>query len=149
MDLRMQKRMAAQILKVGIHRVWFDDDDLDEISEAVTREDIKRLIIRGSIQQKQVQGTSRVRANKIKLQKAKGRRRGQGSRKGSKHSKVSSKRMWIKTIRPIRRRLKELRDSNLIEKSVYRKTYMMAKGGTFKSKAYLESYLKEHKMMRQ
>lgn len=149
MDLRMQKRMAAQILKVGIHRVWFDDDDLDEISEAVTREDIKRLIIRGSIQQKQVQGTSRVRANKIKLQKAKGRRRGHGSRKGSKHSKVSSKRMWIKTIRPIRRRLKELRDSNLIEKSVYRKTYMMAKGGTFKSKAYLESYLKEHKMMRQ
>jgi large subunit ribosomal protein L19e len=149
MDLGMQKRMAAQVLKVGIHRVWFDENDLDEISGAVTREDIKRLIIRGSIQQKQVKGSSRVRANKIKLQKDKGRRKGHGSRKGSKHSKVTSKRIWIKTIRPIRRRLKELRDSDAIEKSVYRKTYLMAKGGTFKSKAYLESYLKEHKMMRQ
>jgi hypothetical protein len=34
-----------------------------------------------------------------------------------------------------------------INRSVYRKTYMRAKGGMFKSKGYLESYLKEHKMM--
>jgi large subunit ribosomal protein L19e len=140
--------MSAQILKIGYHRVWFDDDDLEEISGAVTREDIKRLINRGSIQPKQARGTSRARANRIKVQKDKGRRRGHGSRKGSKHSKVSSKRRWIKTIRPIRKRLKELRDSNSIDRSVYRKTYLRAKGGMFKSKGYLESYLKEHKMMR-
>jgi large subunit ribosomal protein L19e len=148
MDLSMQKRMAAEILKVGLHKVWFDEEDLEEIGGAVTREDIKRLINRGSIQKIQSIGTSRARANKIMRQKEKGRRRGHGSRKGAKHSKVSKKSRWIKTIRPIRQRLKELRDSGSIEKSVYRKTYMMAKGGVFKSKAYLESYLKEHKMMR-
>lgn len=148
MDLGMQRRMAAEILKAGSHRIWFDEADLDEITGAVTREDIKRLINRGSIQLKQVKGTSRARANKIRLQKEKGRRRGHGTRKGAKHAKVSSKRRWIKTIRPIRKRLKELRDSNAIDRSVYRKTYMMAKGGMFRSKAYLESYLKEHKMMR-
>lgn len=148
MDLSMQRRMAAEILKVGYHRIWFDEADLEEITGAVTREDVKRLINKGSINVKQVKGTSRARANKIRLQKAKGRRSGHGSRKGSKHAKVSSKRKWIKTIRPIRRRLKELRDTNVIDRSVYRKTYMMAKGGMFRSKAYLESYLKEHKMLR-
>ncbi len=149
MDLRNKKRMAAQILKVGVNRVWFDEDDLDEVSGAVTREDVKRLIARGSIQAKQIKGQSRARANKIQLQKAKGRRRGHGSRKGAKHATVTSKRKWIKTIRPIRKRLKELRDTGAIEKSVYRKTYLRAKGGMFKSKAYLEGYLKEHKMLRQ
>jgi large subunit ribosomal protein L19e len=148
MDLSMQKRMAAEIFKAGRHRVWFDDEDLDEIVGAVTREDIKRLINRGSIQLKEVKGSSRSRANKIFLQKAKGRRRGYGSRKGSKNAAVSSKRKWIKTIRPIRTKLKELRNSGSIDRSVYRKTYLMAKGGMFRSKAYLESYLKEHKMMR-
>ncbi len=149
MDLRNKKRMAAQILKVGVNRVWFDEDALDEVSGAVTREDVKRLISRGTVRAKEIKGQSRARANKIKLQKAKGRRRGHGSRKGAKHATVTSKRKWIKTIRPIRKRLKELRDSGAIEKSVYRKTYLRAKGGMFKSKAYLEGYLKEHKMLRQ
>lgn len=148
MDLTTQRRMAAQILKIGENRVWFDDEELDEISGAVTREDIKRLINSGTIQKKQAQGVSRARANKIRIQKEKGRRRGHGSRKGSKNSKVSSKRRWIKTIRPIRKKLKELRESEAIERSVYRKTYRMAKGGMFKSKAYLETYLKDHGMMR-
>jgi large subunit ribosomal protein L19e len=141
--------MAADILKAGQNKVWFDDEDLDEIAGAVTREDVKRLIARGSIQKKQTVGSSRGRANKLKRQKDKGRRRGHGSRKGAKHATVTSKRKWIKTIRPIRSRLKELRASGSIDRSVYRKTYMRAKGGMFKSKAYLESYLKEHKMMGQ
>jgi large subunit ribosomal protein L19e len=147
MDLSMQKRMASQILKAGCHRIWFDNTDLEEVQGAVTREDIKRLINRGTIQLKQVQGTSRVRANKIRAQKEKGRRRGHGSRSGSKHARIPSKRKWIKTIRPVRNRLRELRDTGSINRSVYRKTYMRAKGGMFKSKGYLESYLKEHKMM--
>ena len=148
MERRMQKRMAGEILKIGYHRVWFDDEALEEISEAVTREDIRRLINRGTIQEVPVKGVSRARANKIKTQKAKGRQRGHGSRKGAKHAKVTSKRKWIKTIRPIRKRLRELKEANTIDRSVYRKTYMRAKGGMFRSKAYLESYLKEHKLMR-
>ncbi len=144
----MQRRMAASIMKVGANRVWFDEGDLEEIAGAVTRDDIRRLINNGSIQKKQASGTSRGRANKLKKQKAKGRRRGHGSRKGAKHSKVSSKKRWIKTIRPIRRRLRELRDSGSLERSAYRTTYNRAKGGMFRSKAYLESYLKEHKMLR-
>jgi large subunit ribosomal protein L19e len=141
--------MAANIMKVGLNKVWFDDEDLDEIAGAVTREDVKRLIARGSIQKKQTVGSSRARANKLKRQKEKGRRRGHGSRKGAKHATVTSKRKWIKTIRPIRMKLKELRAAGSIDRSIYRKTYMMAKGGMFRSKTYLESYLKEHKMMRE
>ncbi len=148
MYLKMQRKMAAEIFKAGYHRVWFDEGDLEEIAGAVTREDIKRLINRGSIQLRQAKGISRARANKLMRQKEKGRRRGHGSRKGSQNSKVSSKRKWINTIRPIRKKLKELRSSGTIEPRVYRKTYLMAKGGMFRSRAYLESYLKEHKMMR-
>lgn len=148
MSLKTQRRMAAEILKAGRNRVWFEEEDLDDITAAVTREDIKRLINKGSIGVNQIKGISSSRANKLRIQKAKGRRRGHGSRKGSKNAIVSSKRKWIKTIRPIRKRLKELRESKKIDSSIYRKTYLMAKGGAFKSKSYLEGYLKEHKMLR-
>ncbi|RMF91310.1 MAG: 50S ribosomal protein L19e [Methanobacteriota archaeon] len=148
MNLSTQKRMASQILGVGYNRVLFDEDELEEIAAAVTREDIKRLINKGAISARQVKGTSRGRIKRNMRQKAKGRRSGHGSRKGSKNAKVSSKKRWIKTIRPIRKRLKELREEGAVDRSVYRKTYRMAKGGIFRSKAYLESYLKEHKMMR-
>jgi len=143
----MQRRIAAQIMKVGLERVWFDEAELGEIAEAMTREDIRRLIHRGVIQKKQKKGVSRSRAKAVRAQKRKGRRRGHGSRKGRKFARLGSKRRWMSTIRPLRRTLRELRDKGMIDKAVYRKTYLRAKGGMFKSKSYLESYLKEHGMV--
>jgi len=142
MDVKFQRRLAASILKCGEERVWMDPNALDEIKEAVTREDIKMLIKRGLIKRKKVKGTSRVRANYIKTQKEKGRRKGPGSRKGKKYARYPRKQRWMKTIRPIRATLKDLRDSGKIDRHTYRRFYRLAKGGTFKSRNHLLMHLK-------
>ncbi len=142
MDVKFQRRLAASILKCGEERVWMDPNALDEIKEAVTREDIKMLIKRGLIKRKKIKGTSRVRANYIKMQKEKGRRKGPGSRKGKKYARYPRKERWMKTIRPIRATLKDLRDSGKIDRHTYRRFYRLAKGGTFKSRNHLLMHLK-------
>jgi large subunit ribosomal protein L19e len=149
MNLSTKRRMAASILKVGKGRVWFDSEELEGIEEAVTRADIRGLIHDGVIQAKPVKGTSRGRANFRKAQRAKGRRSGHGTRKGAKGARFPKKRRWISTIRPIRKTLVELRDAKMIDSATRRKLYGMAKGGIFKSKAHLNMYLKEKKLIKE
>ena len=43
LKLTFQKRLAADLLKCGIHRVKLDPEKLEEISEAITREEIRQL----------------------------------------------------------------------------------------------------------
>ena len=140
-DLRNQRRMAASILKCGLHRVWMDSDRIDEIAKAVTRTDIKILINGRAIKSKQIQGISRGRKKFNQKQKEKGRRKGHGSRKGAKYARLPRKERWIRTIRPIRTYLRQLRDDKSIDKSIYRKYYRKAKGGEFRSKHHLKSRL--------
>ncbi|RLF31170.1 MAG: 50S ribosomal protein L19e, partial [Thermoplasmata archaeon] len=93
------------------------------------------------IRSRQIKGISSGRKKFNKKQKEKGRRRGHGSRKGAKHARLSKKERWIKTIRPIRMYLKTLRDEKKIDRTIYRRYYMKAKGGEFKSKQHLRSHL--------
>ncbi|RLI03882.1 50S ribosomal protein L19e [Candidatus Bathyarchaeota archaeon] len=141
MDLKLQRRLAAEVLDCGINRVWLDPTALDKISEAATKEDIRKLVEEGLIKRKQVKGVCRVRINWKKRQKRKGRRRGHGSRKGKKGARASRKRLWINRIRVLRRRLKYLRDKGLIDRRTYRVLYRKAKGGEFRSLSHLNSYL--------
>ncbi|MCD6512821.1 MAG: 50S ribosomal protein L19e [Thermoplasmata archaeon] len=149
MNLKTQRRLAAELLKCGENRVWMDPEQLEEIEKAVTRRDISNLIKQGIIKAKPVKNNSRGRIRKRLAQKAKGRRKGHGSRKGKATARLPRKRRWIQTIRPIRAYLRELRDKGLIDRSVYRLYYRRAKGGQFKNKAHLklhlelEGYLKE------
>ena len=118
-----------------------DHDQLDEIAKAVTKEDIRLLINGKAIKSRQKKGISRGRKKYILNQKKKGRRSGHGSRKGAKYARLPKKDLWIKTIRPIRIYLRNLRDEKRIDKSVYRKYYMKAKGGEFRSKHHLKTHL--------
>ena len=140
-DLRNQRRMAASILKCGENRVWMDMDRVDEIAKAVTRGDVKLLVKGGAIKSRQITGISCGRKKYVRSQKEKGRRRGHGSRKGAKYARFPKKERWIQTIRPIRVYLKNLRDEKKIDKSIYRKYYMKAKGGEFRSKHHLMTHL--------
>jgi large subunit ribosomal protein L19e len=143
MDLRLQRRLAAEVLECGMNRVWFDPTALDEIASAATKDDIRELIERGLIKRKPVKGVCRVRINKRKAQKRKGRRRGHGSRKGKKTARLSRKEAWIIRIRALRKRLRELRDRGVIDRRTYRMLYMKAKGGEFRSVAHLNAYIKQ------
>jgi len=141
MNLRLQRRLASEILKCGEGRIWFDPTALDEISTAVTKEDIRELIESGLIKKKPVKGISRARIKKKKAQRAKGRRRGHGRRKGKATARMPRKRAWILRIRALRRRLKYLRDTGKIDSKTYRILYRKAKGGEFRSVSHLNTYL--------
>jgi len=133
-------------LKCGIDRVKIKQDK--EVEEALTREDIKRLINKGLITKIQKKGTSRLGAKKTREQKKKKRRKGPGSRKGSVGARKKKKELWMKRIRALRRLLKELRDQGKIEKKTYTKLYLMAKGNMFRSKKHLLNYLKENSLLK-
>ncbi len=140
-DLRNQRRMAADILKCGVNRIWMDQDRLDEIAKAVTKDDIRILVNGKAIKARPIISISSGRKNYAIKQKEKGRRHGHGNRKGGKQARQPRKKHWIKTIRPIREQLKILRNEKKISSSVYRKYYMKAKGGEFKSKHHLEAHM--------
>ncbi|MCL2149278.1 MAG: 50S ribosomal protein L19e [Methanomassiliicoccaceae archaeon] len=141
MDLKNQKRMAAEILKCGENRVWMDPDGLDDIEGCITRSDIRTAIGSGLIRAKPKQGTSKGRIRHAAEQKASGKRKGPGSRKGTANARVPDKRRWIATIRPIRDELKALRAEGKITPSVYRLYYRRAKGGVYKSRRNLRQHM--------
>ncbi|MCD6226509.1 MAG: 50S ribosomal protein L19e [Candidatus Aenigmarchaeota archaeon] len=130
-----QRRIAAEILKVGETKIWIDPEHKEEIKNAITRADIKKMISHGYIKK---------RPDKIRIKKMeKVKKQGVGSRKGKKGARLPKKRKWINTIRPLRRMLKELRDEKKIDEKNYRRLYMLAKGGVFRSRTHLKLYLKQ------
>jgi|TARA_B100001964_G_C14251510_1_gene610164 large subunit ribosomal protein L19e len=144
MQLRIQKRLAAQILKSSEKNIWLDSNRLDEIKEAITKADVKSLIKDKAIRSKEKKGISGYRTRKRKEQKSKGRRKGVGSIKGSKGARLSKKRGWINHIRVQRVFLQNLRDKDVIDRSSYRSLYMKSKGGFFRSKRHIKIYMQEH-----
>lgn len=140
-----QKRLAAELLKVGETRVWVDPEDTDRVSSAITREEIRKLIREGSIRKLPKVGISRGRKRVRKQELQAGRHKGPGSIKGH---VSNSKRKWVVRIRSIRGRLRTLRDKRFITTQVYRKLSLMAKGGTFRSAAHLDEYIDTHKLAR-
>ncbi|ABR56978.1 50S ribosomal protein L19e [Methanococcus aeolicus] len=148
MDISTQRRIASDVLDCGIDRVWIDPENLDKVKFAITKDDIRALIKDGIIVKKQKKGISSGRAKKLKEQKRKGKRKGQGSRKGAKGARTPKKRKWINTIRPLRCMLKELREEESIEVSSYRKLYRMAKGGAFRSKNHMKLYMEDHDLLK-
>ena len=70
-NLRAKKRLAARVTGVGIHRIRFDTDHLDDIADAITRENIRSLITANTITIKSFTGTSRGRAQTKKDQRNK------------------------------------------------------------------------------
>ncbi len=145
MDLKSQRRMAAEILKCGQNRVYINPNNIEDIAEAVTRSDIRRLIHEDVIKARQIKGISNGRLKERMKQKEAGKRKGHGSRKGSKYARFPKKRRWIQTIRPIRRTLKKFRADGNITPETYRQYYRHSSGGIFRSIGHLRSHIDAEK----
>lgn len=148
MKLSTQRRLAAEILDVGINRVWIDPARSADVSVAISRGDVRGLIRQGVIKAKPELAISRGRIRKRTSKRERGRMRGAGSRKGTRGAKEPKKAAWIRTVRPLRSRLRELKREGLIGQREYRVLYRMVKGGTFKSRGHLEGYLKERGLLK-
>lgn len=148
MNLKVQKKLAAQVMKCSPKRVWLDPNNYEKIKEAITKIDIKNLIKQHLIAAKPIRGVSRARANKIKKQRSKGRRKGAGSKKGTRNARFSEKRMWINKIRLQRKYLFELRKLGKIADNDFRSLYLKAKGNFFRSKRHIKLYAEEHGLIK-
>jgi large subunit ribosomal protein L19e len=147
-DLSNQRRLAAQILKIGQNRVWIDPERMDDVDGAITREEVRKLIHEKIIASLPQKGVSRSRAKTIQEKKRKGRRGGPGSITGAGYAKVTKKEAWMIKIRSLRRKLRELKASRVITERTYTEYYRMAGSGRFESIADLERNLKANELWR-
>lgn len=145
-DLTLQKRLAGKILKSAPKRVRFDPAHLHDIKAAITKTDIKGLISQGIIGVEPKRGVSRVRARKTASQRAKGLRKGPGSKEGKATARNPSKAAWIAKVRAQRDFLQELREKKIITNENYRVLYRKSKGGFFRSVRHIKIYLNEQNL---
>ncbi|MDD5177739.1 MAG: 50S ribosomal protein L19e [Candidatus Nanoarchaeia archaeon] len=147
MKLGPQKRLAAILLKVGVNRVRFNQDRLDDIKEAITKEDLRALIREKAIFKDQTNSQSRGRARKDLIQKRKGRGKGPGRKKGKKGARTNKKEDWMNRIRSQRQIIRTLKDKKQISNKDYRDLYLKSKGGFFRSKRHIIMYMEEKKLI--
>ncbi|NJD51279.1 MAG: 50S ribosomal protein L19e [Candidatus Methanoperedens sp.] len=144
-DLANQRRLAAEVMDIGVNRVWMDPEAFKDIATALTREDIRKLISEEKIGKRNIKGVSRGRARKVAQTRAYGHRKGHGSRSGAKGARNPKKEQWMKKIRALRSQLKEMKENKTIEVSTYRKLYRKAKGGEYRSRAHLIAHVEQLK----
>ncbi len=131
MKLNAKKRLAASALKVGVNRIVFNSERLDEIKEAITKQDIRDLKEGGAIsirevkgRRKQVKRKTRRRVGKIKV-------------------KVNTRKQdYVKVTRKLRGYLKELLKRGQIEKEDYKEARKKIRNRDYKSKRNLKEGLK-------
>ena len=146
-NLKAKKRLASRVTGVGVHRIKFDADHLDDIADAITRENIRRLITANTIKIKSFTGTSRGRAQTKKTQKNK-RGTTQGSKQGRKGARVGKKEVYVAKVRSLRRLLKIAKDRKDLTNPEFWALYKKVGGNTVRNKAHLRNLMEEIKAKR-
>lgn len=146
--MRIQKRLAGRILKASSKRIRFDKQRLADIKEAITKTDIRALIDEKAITKVQEKGVSRGRARKLKSQKSKGQRKGEGSKGGRRGARIPRKQEWMNKIRSQRDLIKSLREKGAITNDTFRLIYKKSKGGYFRSRRHIQIYLADNKLIK-
>jgi large subunit ribosomal protein L19e len=114
--LRLQKRLAAAVLKCGKNKIWLDPNESNEISNANSRQNVRKLVNDGLIIRKPVAVHSRARTRKNAEARRKGRHNGFGKRKGTANARMPEKVLWIRRTRVLRRLLKKYREAKKLDK---------------------------------
>ena len=146
-NLRTKKLLVSRMYGVGLKRIKFDSDHLDDVADAITRENIRSLITANTVKIKQFTGTSRGRARLKRIQKRK-RSVKQGSKKGTKGARTGKKSAYIIKVRSLRYRLKIAKDRKEITNKEFWNIYKKIGGNTVRNIAHLRTLIEEIKTNR-
>tara|TARA_B100001105_G_C22133238_1_gene332653 strand:- start:119 stop:574 length:456 start_codon:yes stop_codon:yes gene_type:complete len=146
-NLRTKKLLVSRMYGVGLKRIKFDSDHLDDVADAITRENIRSLITANTVKIKQFTGTSRGRARLKRIQKRK-RSVKQGSKKGTKGARTGKKSAYIIKVRSLRYRLKIAKDRKEITNKEFWNIYKKIGGNTVRNIAHLRTLIEEIKTKR-
>lgn len=134
MNLKSKKQLAAKTLGVGKRRIYFNPENLSDIKEAITKQDIKTLYDEGIIRIKPEKGRRKIKRRKTK--------------KGSGKIRIkikTRKRDYVRLTRKLRRYLKEMKNLGEIDKETYYSLRTKIKMKSFKSKAHFKEYIENLK----
>jgi len=143
-NLKAKKRLASRVIGVGVHRIRFDTDHLDDVADAITRENIRSLVTANTITVKSFTGTSKGRAHKKKAQRKK-RGTTQGLKRGRKGARVGKKEVYVAKVRSLRRLLKIAKDRKDLTNPEFWALYKRVGGNTVRNKAHLRTLMEEIK----
>jgi len=131
MKLNKKKELAARTLKVGKKRILFVKSRLDEIKEAITKQDIKDLHNEKAIIIKEIKGRKKVVKRK--------RKRGPGKIK----KKVNKRKQeYVKLTRKLRKHIKMLKEKGKLPRGDFIEIRKRIRNKKFHSLAHLKEYIK-------
>ena len=122
--LRLQKRLAASVLKCGKRKIWIDPNEVNQVSLANSRSTIKQQLKNGYIIKKPTVVHSRARVQLRQAAVRKGRHTGIGKRVGTHNARLPFTVVWMRRQRVLRRMLKKYREAKKIDKHMYHELYM-------------------------
>ena len=139
-NLKTKRQLVSRILGVGLDRVKFDPEHLDDVADAITRDNIRSLITANVIEIRPNKGTSKGRARFKKLQRGK-RGTKQGSKKGRKGARIGKKQVYVRKIKALRHQLKVSKSRKEIANESYWKLYKQVSGNQVRNLAHLRTLI--------
>lgn len=129
MDLSKKKSLAARTLGVGAGRIRFNINNINEIKEAITKQDIRDLAAAKAIFVNEIKGRKTIKPRK---------RRRAGSIRMRPNSR---KRDYIKLTRKLRAYLSEIKKQGTINNEDFALLRNGIKSRIFRNKAHLKEQM--------
>jgi len=131
MNLRNKKNLAKKTLKVGRERIIFVGPRLEEIKEAITKQDIIQLHKEGAIKIKEVKGRKKV--------EKRSRKRGPGKIKKKLNKR---KEKYVLMTRKLRKYVSGLKTQGKVSKEEVKEIRKKIRNKFYRSKAHLKEQIK-------
>jgi large subunit ribosomal protein L19e len=130
MKLDKKKALAAKIFKVGKDRIVFLEPRLEEIKEAITKDDIRSLKADGAIMIKE-----------IKARRSKPKRKAKRSPGNIRKRAKDTKREYMTLTRKFRSHVAKLKEKKVLDRSEVKDLRNKIRNRYFKSQAQLRDYI--------
>ena len=118
-SLKNQRRLVAEILKIGKSRVWIDPEKTEDVEGVITKVELRKLVHEGTIKTLPEKGVSKGRSRLLHNKRKRGLKRGAGTREGNKKARTPEKMIWKNRIRALREYLRNLKSRRIIQDDIY------------------------------